>query len=422
MPRKLLIWTARAGAAVILLVAAFALYVQLDGLPRFRHVAPARHVDVTVERVERGKKLASLLCVHCHLDSATGKLTGQVMSDLPPEFGRIVSKNITQSRTKGIGAWSDADLAYLLRTGVGPDGTYVPPYMIKLPHASDEDLDSIIAYLHSDDPMLAPADVDPPGVTAPSFLVKALAHTVMRPLPFPEKTIRAPETTDRAAYGRYLVYSLDCYSCHSADFKSVNIMNPPLSEGFLAGGNALLTQDGKGILSANLTPDPETGIGRMSEAEFVRTLRYGIRPNGAPLSSPMSPMPELDDRDLSAIYAYLRTVPAIKHAVQRPPPPTTSEAGEAAYARYGCSSCHGQSGVGIADLRSANRDYPNDADLLRWILDAPSVKPGTRMPGWRGIIAEEDYPALLGHVRKLSANRDLTGENSSNSKPLGEKI
>ncbi len=424
MLRKILIWTARVVAAVFLLAAGFALYVELDGLPRFRHVAPARHVEVTAEQVERGKKLASLLCVHCHLNPTTGKLTGKVMSDLPPEFGKIVSKNITRSRKKGIGAWSDGDLAYLLRTGVRPDGTYVPPYMIKLPHASDADLDAILAYLRSDDPLLAPAEVDPAGVTEPTFLVKLLAHTVMRPLPFPEQTVTAPAITDRVAYGRYLTYSLDCYSCHSADFKSVNIMDPPLSEGYLAGGNRLLKRDGTAINSANLTPDPTTGIGRMSEADFIRTLRYGIRRDGYTLSYPMVPMPELDDRDLSSIYAYLRTVPPLQHAVERVAQPTLPEhdAGKAAYARYGCGSCHGETGLGIADLRAANRSYPDDEALLLWILDAPTLKPGTRMPAWRAIIDPKDYPALLAHVRKLSANSDLPKETSSNPKLAGEKI
>ncbi|MES1176366.1 MAG: c-type cytochrome [Myxococcales bacterium] len=404
MLKKLLKWLGSGVAALLVIVAGLLLYVQLDGLPHFQRVTPPRHVEVTAARVERGRKLASLLCVHCHLDASTGRLSGKVMADLPPEFGTVVSKNITQSRSKGIGGWSDGQLAYLLRTGIRPDGRYVPPYMIKLPHASDEDLDSIIAFLHSSDPMLAPAEVDPPGVTQPSLLVKALAHTVMGPLPFPARAISTPSRDDRVAYGRYLVYSLDCYSCHSADFKSVNIMSPPLSEGYLGGGNKLLDEQGHTVYSANLTPDPTTGIGRLSEAEFVRTLRYGLRPDGSTLHYPMTPMPSLDDDDARAIYAYLSTVPALKHAVQRPAPAAPdSDPGRQAYAKYGCGSCHGETGLGLADLRSANHDYPTDPELLRWILDAPTLKPGTRMPAWRGIVREQDYPALLLHVRRLSA-------------------
>ena len=40
----------------------------------------------------------------------------------------------------GIGNWSDGDLIYLIRTGLKPDGQYIPPYMPKLVNISDEDL------------------------------------------------------------------------------------------------------------------------------------------------------------------------------------------------------------------------------------------------------------------------------------------
>jgi mono/diheme cytochrome c family protein len=415
MSRKVLSWLARGLAAVLLLVAAFALYVQIDGMPKFRHTAPARHVEVTAERVERGKKLVSLTCVGCHLNQETGKLTGKHMTDLPPAFGAIYAANITRSKTHGIGGWSDGDLAYLLRTGVRPDGRYVPPYMIKLPHASDDDLDAILAFLRSDDPLVAASDVAPPGVTAPSFLVKVLSHTVMRPLPFPAQVIEAPAKTDPVAHGRYLAYSLDCFSCHSADFKSVNIVDPPKSAGFMAGGNRLRALDGSTIFSANITPDEETGIGRMTLADFTRTLKHGVRPDGYALQYPMLPAFMLDDDEVAAIYAYLRTVPKVRHAVERKPAPAdTADPGKQVYDRYGCVACHGDTGVGIGDLRAANRNYPNDAELLRWILDAPSLKPGTRMPGWRGIVTESDYPALLRHVRKLSNDANNPAKTSLN--------
>jgi len=415
MLRKVLTWSVRGVAALLLLVAAFALYVQIDGLPHFRHTAQVRSVTLTPERVARGRKLVSLTCVGCHLNQDTGKLTGRRMSDLPPAFGAIYSKNITRSKRHGIGGWSDGDLAYLLRTGVRPDGQYVPPYMIKLPHLSDDDLDSILAFLHSDDPLVAASEGDPPGVSQPSLLVKALSHTVMAPLPFPAQVMKAPPKTDGVAYGRYLVYSLDCFSCHSADFKSVDLMNPPKSPGFLAGGNALRALDGSTIFSANITPDDETGIGRMGLADFVRTLKHGIRPDGYALKYPMLPAPNLDDAELEAIYAYLRTVPKLHHVVERATQAAVgSDAGQQVYDRYGCVACHGEAGAGIGDLRPANRDYPSDAELLHWILDAPSIKPGTRMPAWRGILAEGDYPALLAHVRKLSANAEKLSKTSSN--------
>jgi mono/diheme cytochrome c family protein len=392
--------------AVLALVAGLALYVQIDGIPRYSHVAPERHAAVTPEHAARGKKLVGLLCAGCHLDPSTKELSGKVMAESPKEFGVVVSRNITKSKTHGIGAWSDGDIAYLLRTGVRKNGEYAPPYMVKLPHLSDDDVDSIIAFLRSDDPLVAAADIDPPGVPQPSFLVKALTHAVFKPLPYPSAPIVAPNKSDRVAYGRYLVQGLDCYSCHSADFKTVNVLEPEKTPGYLGGGNGLLDADGAVIRSANLTADDETGIGRWSEADFVRALKMGFRPDGSVVHYPMTPMPELDDDEAGSIYAYLRTVPKLHNAVQRaskPAAPVEADEGKRAYYKYGCPSCHGQTGQGsVGDLRRANEDFPTDEQLVAWIKNAPSIRPGTKMPAWNGIIAEEDYAPLVAHVRKLS--------------------
>ena len=74
----------------------------------------------------------------------------------------------------------------------------------------------------------------------------------------------------------------------------------------------------------NLTPDENTGIGSWSEETFVKTLRTG-RHMG--VSRPiLPPMPwevyrNMTDDDLKAVYAYLRTVPAIHNRVPQPVPP-----------------------------------------------------------------------------------------------------
>lgn len=390
-------------AALVALAALLALYVEVDGIPRYMPETVDGRVEVTAARVERGRELASLLCVDCHADPQTGRLTGKHLADLPPQFGEIYSNNITAHPDKGVGRWTDGQLRYFLRTGVRPDGQYVPPYMIKLPHASDEDLDAIVAYLRSDDPAVAPADVDPPGVTRVTFLTKALTHTVFKPLPYPTAPKVAPPRSDRVAYGRYLVFTLDCYTCHSADFTKMNVLEPEKSVGYMGGGNAMKRHDGSDIHTPNLTADDETGIGRWSEADFVRALRQGFRPDGRVLSYPMLPKPELDEDEAAAIYAYLRTVPRIRNAVPRPTYEIAgADDGARAYARYGCASCHGDTGAGaLADLRRADERYPDDASLRRWIDEAPTLKPGTKMPGWKGVIREEDYPPLLAHVRAL---------------------
>lgn len=402
----------RAGAGlggVVGVAAALALYVQLAGVPTYdKPVTDDRVVAVTPERVEQGAKLASLLCAGCHENDETHRFTGKHLADLPPELGVAYSQNITRHPTKGVGGWTDGQLRYFLRTGVRPDGQYVPPYMIKMPHTSDADLDAIIAFLRSDDPRVASADVDALGVTRPSFVVKALTHVAFKPLPYPTSPVVAPPKSDAVAYGRYLVFSLDCFGCHSADFKTMNTLEPEKTPGYMGGGNALLVAGGAKIYTANLTADPETGIGRWTEADFVRALRKGFRPDGSVVRAPMTPKPELTDEDAAAIYAYLRSVPTIKNAVPAPVVPPVSVAaiapGKALYQQYGCGSCHGETGKGaLGDLRGANTAYPTDAELRRWIDEAPSIRPNTKMPGWKGIIKEQDYAPLMAYVRALSA-------------------
>lgn len=411
MVRKLAKRIGIAGAVLGASVAALAAYVQIDGIPRY--AAPAieeRSVALTPERVAHGAKLAGLLCTGCHENQESHRLTGIQMIDLPAEFGPIYSKNITRHPTKGIGGWTDGELRTFLRTGLYKDGRYAPPYMPKLPHTSDDDLDAIIAFLRSEDPRVAASDVDPPGVTSPSFLVKALTHGPMKPLPYPSGPIVAPKPSDRVAFGRYLTVSLDCYGCHSADFTRVNAMEPEKSAGYLGGGNEMKDADGKAIFTANLTPDVETGIGAWSEEQFVRAVREGFRPDGRVLHSPMLPKSELAPDEAGAIYAYLRTVPPIKNAVRRPSLSVADNpGGRALYEKYGCAGCHGSTGQGaVGNLRGANTKYPTDVELRRWIDDAPSIQPGTKMPAWKGIIKEEDYPALLGYVRALSSDQRTT--------------
>ncbi len=392
---------------LVLAVAALAVFVHFGHPPTFEPPDLDLEIEVTPERVARGKVLAAAICVGCHMDPVTMKLTGKHISDATAEFGRIVSRNITRHPEKGIGGWTDGELAYLLRTGVDRNGVYIPPYMSKLPHLSDEDLASIIAFLRSDDPLVAPEAVDSPGVTEPTFLTKALTRFVFGPLPYPDAPVPGPPPGDEVALGRYLVVNLDCYPCHSEDFKTMNVAEPEKTPGYLGGGNPLLGLSGETLHSSNLTPDEGTGIGKWTREEFVRAVREGFRPDDTPLLYPMIPLPELSKEEVGAIYAYLRTVPSIERAVARRERPSLADVGdgEELYRYYGCRSCHGENGIGIADLRQASTKYPEDDALRRWIEDPSELKPGTKMPTWRGVIAEEHYEPLMAYVRTLGESR-----------------
>jgi mono/diheme cytochrome c family protein len=112
---------------------------------------------------------------------------------------------------------------------------------------------------------------------------------------------------DAVERGEYLVRAGGCFSCHTT----------PGGEP-LAGSRALATPFGT-FYSPNITPDPETGIGRWTDAQFLRALRDGVRPDGANYF-PVFPYPSftgITDSDALAIKAYLFSVPAV-HQSNRP--------------------------------------------------------------------------------------------------------
>jgi mono/diheme cytochrome c family protein len=305
---------------IAVVIGAGASFISIRGIPKYDvNVPTIPNVEVTPERVARGEKIASMLCRNCHYNTETGKLTGRQLEDAPA-FGKIYSKNITQDKEIGIGNWTDAQLIYFIRTGIHPmTGQYVPPYMVKLSHISDEDMRSIIAYLRSDLAEVQPSKVELPD-TEPSFLTKFLSTIAFKPFPYPEKEIPNPDTSNTGEWGKYLaLYQLECYTCHSRDFAKVDFYTPEKSLGFFGGGNEQLrTPDGqKQILSLNITPDEETGIGRWTEEQFSNAVRNGIVPNGAALRLPMQPYVRLTDGEIHALYSYLRTVPRINHKVDR---------------------------------------------------------------------------------------------------------
>jgi hypothetical protein len=84
--------------------------------------------------------------------------------------------------------------------------------------------------------------------------------------------------------------------------------------------------------TANLTPDAETGLGRWTVDDFKNTIRTGRHMGRGRAVLPPMPIPvynNFSDRDLEAVYAYLRTVPALKNRVPEPWAPTAPATGAA---------------------------------------------------------------------------------------------
>ena len=156
----------------------------------------------------------------------------------------------------------------------------------------------------------------------------------------------APRDDQRVERGRYIVDSFGCVDCHSPWTMGPNGPMPDPAR-FLSGHPSDMALPpapapaGPWIVSAaatntawagpwgtsftaNLTPDPETGLGTWKPDDFIATLRNGRHlGRGRELLPPM-PFPairNMSDDDLLSIFAYLQTIPAIQNRVPTPLPP-----------------------------------------------------------------------------------------------------
>lgn len=112
-----------------------------------------------------------------------------------------------------------------------------------------------------------------------------------------------------ARRGEYIAKAGGCMACHTEEKKGAAAF---------AGGRALKTPFGT-FFGPNITPHPQAGIGRWSEADFVRAVRRGVRPDGSNYfpSFPYPAFTKITDRDLRDLWSYLRTLPPSSRPSQR---------------------------------------------------------------------------------------------------------
>lgn len=144
------------------------------------------------------------------------------------------------------------------------------------------------------------------GVTATVMLRQDLKFDG----PYPEVQSSTDSTT--IARGKELVFGpahcADCHSLQNAD--SLFALGQDVE---LSGGYLFDMPIGK-IYTKNITPDSVTGIGRYTDKEIARALRYGIGPNGSAFFDFM-PFHNTSDEDLSAIISYLRAQKPVNKAI-----------------------------------------------------------------------------------------------------------
>lgn len=402
--KRFLKWVGIAVVVLIFIIGGVAAFINFSGLPTYETQKVDLNVASTPERIAHGREMALRLCVNCHLDPTTKRLSGQRMMDLPKEFGVAYARNITRHMTAGIGSWTDGDIAWLLRTGIHPHtGRYLPPWMPKFPHMSNEDMYSIISWLRSDDPFLEPTDVAS-RESELSFLAKVLCRVAFKPFEYPSTSISHPDTSNTVAYGKYLSTAVyGCFECHSADLTTNNPVDPPKSKGFLGGGTKMPDATGREIITSNLTPDKAHGLGRYTREQFIEMMKTGVRPNGTSMQYPMIRMPSFSDHALGSMYDYFMTVTPIPNHVSTPSPSGPwATAGARLWEQKGCAGCHGNDGVGFADMRKANQKYPDDSVLYDVIQNQRNYNPLSTMPHYRGQLTEDEIRVLAKHVRTIN--------------------
>jgi mono/diheme cytochrome c family protein len=257
--------------------------------------------------LERGKYLVEgiLTCGNCHtprgekgvLDTAKRHAGGPQVWETD-EY-KVRPSNITPDKATGIGGWTAEQVKVAIRDGKRPNGAQISPQMPSAFYKifTPSDLDAVVAYVLSIPPVSH--KVDPPV-----YKVKKMTVDV---LPGAAKPLPAKEMGDPVKKGFYLATIGHCMECHTPvknghrDFKNA----------LGTGGERFPGPWGESV-SRNITSHKENGIGAWSDDEIKRAITQGVRKDGTKLRPPMGFQwyATMTDADLSAIVAYLRTVPA----------------------------------------------------------------------------------------------------------------
>ena len=298
---------ARFGRPVVAIAARAVLLFSLAGaLP-----VPTQAQDAA--RAQRGEYLLHAGgCVGCHTDTKNSGTPLAGGRELKTPFGSFFGPNITPHPTAGIGRWSEAQFRRALREGVRPDGAH---YFPAFPYTSftgmtDADIGDLWAYLQT-----VPASAQPNREHELGFPFNIrLAMIGWKALFFTPGEFRPdPSKSPEINRGAYLVNALGhCGECHTPR----NFAGGLDRSKFLAGG----VLDG-GVVP-NITPHPETGIGKWSPGDVADLLKMGMTPDGDFVGGEMAEvskeMAKLTDDDVKAIVAYLRSLPPINNAVRKP--------------------------------------------------------------------------------------------------------
>jgi mono/diheme cytochrome c family protein len=305
----------------------------------------SRTFERTPARLARGEYIVQgpAHCFHCHSEhdmtdpEAPIKpgMTGAGWHLPIPELGDVAAPNITPDPETGIGNWSDDAIARAVQEGVDVNGRAlfpVMPYMM-FRNLDNEDLASIVVYLRSIPPVKHEMQVTK-LISPLNILVKTM------PQPMASHTDE-PARTSAVERGRYMVKTIaGCGDCHTP----TDDKGQPLPGLDFAGGGVFHdpTQNGREVFSMNITQDP-SGIAHYDENLFIQTLRTG-RMGGRQLTPimPFQNFKNMTDDDLRDMFAYLKTLPPVKHRINNTDPPEACPL---------CKQTHGLGSKNVAPVK-----------------------------------------------------------------------
>ncbi|WP_288441441.1 cytochrome c [uncultured Pseudomonas sp.] len=386
-------------------------------------------------QVSRGEYVARLSdCVACHSLPDSKPFAGGLAMATP--LGTIHATNVTPDRETGIGNYSLADFDRAVRHGVAPGGRRLYPAMPYPSYAklSDDDVQALYAFFMSGvqpaHQANLPSDIPwPLNMRWPIALWNGL---------FAAKAPYADKAGQDALWNRgaYIVQGPGhCGSCHTPRGLAFN--EKALDEDgkpYLAG--ALLD----GWYAPSLRSDPNTGIGRWSEAEIVQFLKTGRNRHAVVYGSMTEAFNNstqfMHDEDLNAIARYLKSLPGDPERDGAPwqyqalsAATRLDDPGAHTYVTR-CASCHGLDGKGqgqwMPPLAGATSALAREnASAINITLNgsqrvvAAGIPDAYRMPAFREQLTDPQIAAVLSFVRSAWGNNGGTVDAQAVSKLRG---
>lgn len=253
--------------------------------------AESATMDPMAAAVARGQHLVAARygCADCHGED----FSGGVMMDAMP-VARAFGPNLTGGQGSPVADYTPADWDRAVRHGVGGDGRPLIMPSEDFQRMSDQELSDIVAYIAS----FPPVDNETEPLTLGPIGKLLIARGDLRPSadavdhdgshePYP------PAAAPTEVFGAHLAAA--CVGCHKEDYTGGKIAGDP-----------------SWAPAANLTGAGP--VADMTLADFMSTLRTGVRPDGTALLEPMTfviPMAgRMSDLELEAMYRFFRSLPA----------------------------------------------------------------------------------------------------------------